>query len=203
MQNEKIKNKLYLNLLLILVIGGISYFFIYPQYTGQGTFYSPQKNISSLLRNKTDYENALSIANDYNIKIAKVNNDYDNAVKKLPLETLNKILPSSVDPVIVVYELTKIAALPGSEMLLTEPRFSDDGSNNVNLSNQNKKYNTLAVDFNIQGTYENLKLFLKNLENSDRVFNVTKLNFSSAQDVKSVSVLKYALTVETYYLKQK
>jgi hypothetical protein len=203
MQNQKIKNKIYLNLLLILFIGAICYFFIYPQYSGQGTFYSPEKNISTLLKNKTDYDSALSIANDYNNKIVKANTDYNNATQKLSISTLNKILPSSIDPVIIIYELTKIAALPGSGMLLTDPRFADDGASGANLSDPNKKFNTLSVDFSMQGTYDSMKYFLKNLESSDRVFNVTKLDFSSAQDAKSTSILKYSMTVETYYLKQK
>lgn len=203
MQNQKIKNKIYVNLLLILAIGSVCYFFIYPQYTGQGTFYSPEKNISTLLKNKADYSNTLSIAGDYNNKIVKINTDYNNATEKLSINTLNKILPSSVDPVITIYELTKIAALPGSNMLLSDPRFSDDGANGGNSLDPNKKYNTLTVDFSLQGTYDSMKYFLKNLESSDKIFNVTKLNFSSAPDAKSTSILKYSVTVETYYLKQK
>lgn len=202
MQNDKLKNKIYLNILLIILIGAISYFFIYPQYTGQGTFYSPQNNISSLLKQKSDYSSALSIAGDYNSKIAKVNTDYNNALQNLPIDTLNKVLPTSVDPVITIYQLTKIAALPGSDMLLTDPRFSDDGATG-NSSDPNKKYNTLAIDFNLQGSYDAMKYFLKSLENSEKIFNVTNLNFSSSEDAKSGSIFKYTVKVETYYLKQK
>lgn len=202
MQNQKIKNKIYVNLLLILIIGFIIYFIIYPQYSGKGTFYSPQKNISSLLKNKADFDNALSIAKTYNNKISKANNDYKEALDKLPIETLNKILPSSLDPIMIVYSLSRISLLPGSNMLLSDPKLSDDGADGASRSNSNKKYNTMSVDFNIQGTYDNLKYFLKNLENSDRIFNVTKLSFNSSEDTKANSILKYSVAVETYYLKQ-
>lgn len=201
MQNQRIKNKIYINLLLVLVIGFIIYFLIYPQYSGNGTFYSPQKNISALLKSKTDSDSALLIASTYDTKLAKINNDYSDALKRLPVGDLDKILPSSLDPVIVIYQLTKIAALPGSNMLLEDPKFSDDGAGGSQSSN--KKYNTLSITFNLQGTYENIKFFLKNLENSDRIFNVTKLNFSSPQDAKSISILKYSISVDTYYLKRK
>ena len=177
MQNQKIKNKIYVNILLSVLIGAISYFFIYPQYVGQGTFYSPENNISSLLKEKSDYESAMTIAKNYDNKIVKINNDYNDALQKLPIETLNKILPSSVDPVITIYQLTKIASMQGSDMLLTEPKFSDDGTSGSN--DLNKKFNTLKIDFNVKGSYENIKFFLKNLENSERIFNVTSLNFSS------------------------
>jgi Tfp pilus assembly protein PilO len=200
MQNQRIKNKIYINLLLVLVIGFIVYFLIFPQYSGKGTFYSPEKNISSLLKSKADSDSAILIANTYNTKLSKINSDYNNALERLPVDTLNKILPSSLDPVIIIHQLTKIAALPGSNMLLIDPKFSDDGSGSSS-QNSNKKYNTLSVTFNVQGTYESIKFFLKNLENSDRIFNVTKLNFSSPQDAKVNSILKYTISVETYYLK--
>ncbi len=202
MQNQRIKNKIYINLLLILVIGFIIYFLIYPQYSGKGTFYSPQKNISSLLKSKTDSDSAILIANTYNTKLAKINSDYNNALERLPVDTLNKILPSNLDSVMIIYELTKIASLPGSNMLLTDPKLSDDGAEGSS-QNTNKKYNTISVTFNVKGTYDSLKFFLKNLENSDRIFNVTKLNFSSAQDTKANSILSYSMSAETYYLKQK
>ncbi len=202
MQNQRIKNKIYINLLLILVIGFIIYFLIYPQYSGKGTFYSPQKNISSLLKSKTDSDSAILIANTYNTKLAKINSDYNNALERLPVDTLNKILPSNLDSVMIIYELTKIASLPGSNMLLTDPKLSDDGAEGSS-QNTNKKYNTISVTFNVKGTYDSIKFFLKNLENSDRIFNVTKLNFSSAQDTKANSILSYSISVETYYLKQK
>ncbi len=202
MQNQKIKNKIYLNLLLILIIGSIIYFFIFPQYSGRGTFYSPEKNISTLLQKKSDLDSAISTAKIYNNKISKANNDYKEALDKLPVETLNKVLPSSLDPVMIVYALTKISLLPGSNMLLSDPKLSDDGADEAARSNSNKKYNIMTIDFNIQGTYDNLKYFLKNLENSDRIFNVTKLSFGSKDDTKANSILKYSVTVETYYLKQ-
>lgn len=199
MQNEKLKNKIYLNILLTILIIAISYFFIYPQYTGEGTFYSPENNISSLLKQKKDYTNALNIANEYNLKLSKVNKEYSNALEKLPIDTLNKILPSSIDTVMTVYQLTKIAALPGSDMLLTDPKVSDDGSS----SEANKKFNTVKIDFSVKGNYNQLKFFLKSLENSEHVFNVTSLNFSSAQDSGINAVFSYSISVETYYLKQK
>ena len=197
MMDKKLKNKIYTNTIFVLIIIAIIYFFIYPQYSGSGIFYSPTKNISSLLKEKDDYDNAINIAKDYQNKIIKTNDNYSNSLNTLPIDVLNKVLPNSADPVLVIYELSRIAAKPDSNMLLTSPTFTDDSNNQ-----SNKKYNTLSVSFSLEGTYENIKTFLKNLEKSERVFNVTNLSFSSNQDTKAISPLKYNITVETYYLKQ-
>ncbi|MFO0743779.1 MAG: type 4a pilus biogenesis protein PilO [Candidatus Paceibacterota bacterium] len=198
MPNGKLKNKVYSNILILLIIIGIFYFVIYPQYSGSGIFYSPEKNISTLLDQNQGYDKAISIANDYNKKIANNNRQYVDALNSLSIDTLNKVLPTSADPVLVIYELSEIAKQPGSSMILLSPKFTDNGGD----KNSNKKYNTLSVSFTLEGTYNNMKSFLKNLENSNRIYNVTSLNFSSAQDTRATSALKYSVTVETYYLKQ-
>lgn len=199
MHSEKLKNKLYINFLLIVAIFGIVYLFIYPQYTGKGTIYHPETGISSLLKDKKDYSDAVSLAKTYDSKINNANQNYMDALNKLPIEKLNSILPTSIDPVYVVYELTKIAARPESGLVLSGPKFTDDGANNSN----NKKYNTLTVSFTLEGTYESVKAFLNNLENSQRIYTVTSLSFSSTADTRSTTPIKYNVTVETYYLKQK
>lgn len=199
MYDNRLKNKIYANTLIILAIVAIVYFFIYPQYTGNGLIYSPEKSISTLLQEKDGYKQALNLAKDYEAKINKTNNDYTNSLNTLPVEKLNRVLPNSADPVLVVYELSKIAANPASGMLLRSPTFTDDGNNQQNT----KRYNTLSVSFSVEGTYENLKAFLKNLEKSERIYNVTNISFSSSSDTRSTSYLKYSITVETYYIKQK
>ena len=200
MHSEKLKNKIYINFLLIAAIFGIIYLFIYPQYTGTGSIYHPEKGISTLLQEKKDYQDAISLAETYNSKIRKANEDYGDALNKLPIDKLNSVLPSSIDPVYIVYELTKIAARPESGLILTSPKFTDDGVGNANT---NKKYNTMTISFGVEGTYDNIKAFLTNLENSERIYNVTNLSFTSSSETRSTSAMKYSVTVETYYLKQK
>lgn len=198
MHSEKLKNKIYTNLFLILIIFGISYLFIYPLYSGKGSVYRPKKSISAYLKERKDLNNAISIVGDYERRLSETNSAYFNALNTLP-QDLEKILPTGADPVIIVYELTNIAKGPNSQMLLSAPRFTDDGS--YNGGDSNKKYNTISVNFNLEGTYEQLKSFLKDLEDSQRIYNVTGLDFTTAHSDIGSTVNKYALTVETYYLK--
>ncbi len=197
MHGERLKNKIYVNLLLILFIFGIIYIFTYPLYSGKGSIYKPKKSISTYIEEKKNLTDAINILEKYNMKLAEANSAYFNASNNLP-QDLEKILPNNADPVIIVYELTNIAKSAGSQMLLATPRVTDDGNTD---SSQAKKYNTISVSFNLEGTYENIKHFLKDLENSKRIYNVKSLDFTTEQNSVGTTVNKYALVVETYYLK--
>lgn len=198
MTNERIKNKIYANLLIVIAIFAVFYLFILPQYKGSGLIYNPDKNISSLTTQKKDYDTTLSLANNYLETLNKTNTSYTSALAGLPIDKLNKVLPASADPIIVIYELTKMAARPESDMKIKSPQISDnnkDGNNNAN------RFNTMAISFSVEGTYEQLKAFLKNLESSERIYNVTSLSFNSSRDTRQSSILSYNLSIETYYLK--
>ncbi|MEA4910479.1 hypothetical protein SDC9_33228 [bioreactor metagenome] len=198
MPNKNLKNKIYVNFLLLVVSFAIFYFFIYALYTGSGTFYNPEKGISELLTDKKDYTAALAVADSYNQKVIKTNSDYAQALNTLPIDKLNNVLPASSDPILAIYELSRIAARPESNLHLTSPRYIDDGD----VQGLNKNYNTIAISFSVEGTYGQIKSFLKNLENSEKIFNVTNLDFSSSRDSRPGSALNYTITVETYYLKK-
>lgn len=193
MHSEKVKNKVYSNLLIILASFGILYLFTYPMYTGVGRIYSPKAGIKSLLQDKDNLTSALTVIQDYDNKLGSINSSYTRAISSLDLDTLDKILPVEADPVLIAYEITKIAARSGSGMLLSGLAVREGQS-------ENKKYNTMTLNFNTEGTYDNLLNFLHDLEISKRIYNVTSLNFSSDQDNTQSSLLKYSLTVETYYI---
>lgn len=199
MNSKKMKNKIYTNFLLTVVIFGIIYFFIYPLYAGGGAIYHPEKSLSQMLEEKRNYTSAINIAEGYLAKISKTSNDYFNALNSLPIDTLNRVLPTNADPVYVVYEISKIASLPESGMIIQNPKVIDDGQD----KNTNKKFNTLSVSFTVEGSYQNLKSFLSNLEKSERVYNITGLSFSTAQDTGANTPIKYNLVVDTYYIKNK
>lgn len=196
MHNQKLKNKIYSNLFLILLIFGIIYFFIVPTYSGGGSVYAPKNSISSLLDQKRGINEAISIAEEYKQRLQTVNNDFLNAENTLPIDLLNTALPHEADPVLIVYELTKIAERPESNMALSSPSYSDTGSTDLS-----RPYSTITVNFQVEGTYTELKAFLKNLERSKRIYNVVSVVFLSDDSSVSSTINKYSISVETYYLK--
>ena len=195
MHNEKLKNKIYTNLFLILIIFGIIYFFIVPTYSGGGSIYTPKNSVSSLLDEKKGINDAIIIADQYKQRLLTINNDFLNAENGLPVDELNRALPSEADPVLIVYELTTIAKRPESAMTLSAPSYSDTGP-----ADSGRPYSTITVNFQIEGTYVELKSFLKNLERSKRIYNVVSVSFNSKDDSVSSTINKYSVSVETYYL---
>lgn len=191
MHSEKVKNKFYYNLLLILVSFGIIYFFIYPMYTGSGQIYSPKKGIKALLQQKKDITSAVTVVAGYDNKLGAANQNYSSSIASLNLDDLNKILPTSADPVLIAYEITGIAKRSG--MLLEGLSVRDGASDN-------KKYNVMNITFSTEGSFNSLKNLLHDLERSQRIYNVTSLSFSTDKDSTASSLYKYSISVETYYL---
>ena len=193
MLSQDVKQKFHLSLFILILAFAIFYFFTLPQYNGSGLFYSPVDNIKTLSQQKADYEEALRQVDNYLKKISKVNEGYNNFLNSKSGDDLRKMIPESVDPVEVINELSYIASK--NSMLLLGPRFADDRHNTQN------NYITLTIDFGVTGTYPVLKAFLRDLETSQRIYNLKSLSFTSSQETRATSALKYQISLETYSLK--
>lgn len=196
MQNAKLKNKIYTNLFLIMLTFVPFYFLALPIYNGGGqNLLGINKTIVSLLQEKDNYNSAIKDAEKYRVTINNVLSAYSTVSDGGKMVGVESMIPSNADPVAVINELSYITLQ--SNMQLTSPRFADDSENNQN------SYNTLTIDFSVKGTYPDLKSLLHNIENSQRIYNVKKMSFSSSADTKATSILTYQISVETYYLKNK
>ena len=172
----------------------IVYFFGLPIYNGGGqNILNLQDSIQTLLQEKADYNTANSLFEDYVKKIQILNNSYNTIIASPKVADLQNMIPSDIDPVIVINELSNIVLQ--SEMRLTSPRFVDNSEDNRN------SYNTLSLDFSVRGNYQNLKLLLRNLEDSKRIYNLKSAAFASAADTRNTSPLTLHISLETYYLK--
>ena len=194
MFSQNVKQKLYVNFLILVIAVAIFYLFSLPQYYGSGTFYNPLNNVKTLSEQKLDYKDAISQADNYLFKINKVHKDYVGMVNSQTGNDLKNMIPESVEPVEVLNELNSIALQ--NKILLISPRFTEDSN-----TNNEKNYLTLILDFGFEGTYPLLKAFLHDLETSKRIYNIKNLSFSSGPGTRAVSNLTYQVSVETYYLK--
>lgn len=194
MNKNNIKNKMLINVFITILIVGLIYFFIYPLYTGVGTIYNPKNNVSKLLEEKTKLDGALNIAKDYSLKINSINKDFITNVNTLPVDKLEKILPSSIDRIIIAYEFTRLVEKEASKMLFSDLKIGEIDNSN---SNNDKGYKVLTLSFSLTGSYENMKSFLQSLEKSERIYNITSLSFASEKE--GGVIFKYSFNVETYY----
>jgi hypothetical protein len=196
MQNNNLKNKVYTNIFFIILSFAVLYFLTLPIYNGGGqNILGISKSLKTLAQEKSDYNSAIKSADDYLQKIKSVNSGYESISGSGKIGELQNMIPANADPVSVINELSGIATQSG--MNLASPKFADDSEDNQ------KSYNTLTIDFSVKGSYPDLKSLLRNIENSQRIYNIKSVSFSSSPDTKATSALTYQISLETYYLKNK
>lgn len=131
------------------------------------------------------------------------------------IDRVEKLLPDSVDNIRLIIEIEKIAAKYG--MILKQVKYdtfdADDESTGSlktetksNALMSNKEYGEFELQFSTEGDYTKFLSFLRDIEQSLRVVDITDIGFSSLSDVTTTGLssgsYKYDFTVKTYWLKR-
>lgn len=131
-----------------------------------------------------------------NIKIFQEKRDSllaeERSVSQLDRERLAKLVPDSIDSVKLILEIYRIGQESGVNVRsvdVTEP--SRDGT----LSTV--KYGTLPMRLVMSGSYENFKVFLRNIEKSLTLLDVTGITLRP----QKTSSYEYTVSAKTYWLK--
>jgi len=205
----------------IILLGiAIAVFFLYT---------SPTYRKMSLLKNEGNtYEQALNSSNQFE-KARDIINERYQSFSKSDIDKLKLLLPDTVDNVRLIIDIEKIAKDSG----LVFKKVSYDAKESIKakastpqtVSNTNsqtpqaaqpvrlgvapddsKPYGVFNLNFTVQGPYDQFLKFLKALESSLRIVDVTSISFTSLdsdKDIKknSTSVYEYTITAKTYWLK--
>ena len=119
--------------------------------------------------------------------------------KKIRVDDENrllKMLPNSVENVGLVIDIDNIAKLYG--MTIRNTKVSEIGSRaNAASGPDSKKYGSIALSFTVTSDYNTFISFLRDLESSLRLVDVTALSFSTARDGR----YDFNITLQTYWLK--
>ena len=118
------------------------------------------------------------------------------------LATIDKTLPSGADFTRFERELEYLAMK--NNIILFDGRFGSFnvvGNPKTNTKKTVSKLNYTTLDFNlgISGSYQNLKNFLKDFENLDRLVTIKDLSFSKQTQTKGAE-LQIKLNAQTFYL---
>lgn len=164
---------------------------ISPLYSGGGQLFVPQTNIKNSNELLKQYDGALKQA-DQLIKDANaLRADYesfDEATKA----TLNTILPSGVDPVLLLDELTDLIASTGLETDGISQRLTGGSALYPGL-------NVYDLSFSVGGTFDDFKRILKTLQSSLRFYDIQSVSFNAPE--KEGDLTKLQVSFRTYYLK--
>lgn len=219
-----------LPIILILASVGMFFGYINPTYTGvTGATDTASKSIQELQSEENDYKDALTKT----AEIERVRTGLSDQFRKIsPSDQtkIEKLLPDHIDSVRLIIDINNIAAKYGMSLtniiltasgVLPTPKAnapasasspSDTSAARTFVGPDDRQYDSIKLGFTVTGSYENFIQFLKEIEESLRVVDVTSLAFSSAKSGSPVSgqvgsgssasnLFTFSMTIRTYYLK--
>lgn len=137
-----------------------------------------------------------------------------NSISEDDRARLDKMLPNNVDNVRLIIDVNNIASRHGfalknvrTSAVSTDGSKSSSGSAGVGAgapsvqvtsSGSVNQYNTVTLSFSVTATYDKFLDFLRDLESSLRIIDISKITLSSSD----TGLYEYGVEIKTYWLKQ-
>lgn len=174
-----------LPIILILASVGLFYTFIDPTY----------QDTKVLLEQEAKFDEALDKSREL-LSIRDTLLAKRNAFTEFDLERLNKLLPDHVDNVRLAFDLDGIASK--YNMRVKNIQISEQaGRQGGGVGPDSNPFDSVALSFSVAASYEDLLSFLRDLEKSLRIVDVSVLSFSSP----SGDLYEYQVDLTTYWLR--
>ncbi|HEY1037728.1 MAG TPA: type 4a pilus biogenesis protein PilO [Candidatus Paceibacterota bacterium] len=120
-----------------------------------------------------------------------------NKIKEADIDRLNKMLPDSVENVGLIIDIDNIASKYGMRIRNTKITELTARTGTTAVGPDSKKHGSIALTFSVTSAYDTFLAFMKDLEASLRLVDVTALSFSATRDGR----YDFTLTLQTYWLK--
>lgn len=178
-------------IILILVSIGVFFFFIDPQ----------KKELDQLLKEKQQNETMLEKARNLRDSRGRLQEAYKK-ISEEDRDKLLKILPDTVDNVRLILDLDNLASKKYGIVLkgisvsggpLQENKTVNSGINDTN----NSSFGTIQISFSFSSSYDVFKIFMKDLQDSLRLIDITDFSITSSND----GLYNYSITLNTYWLR--
>jgi len=181
---------------MILSSGGVFYYITIPMY----------EEVQTLRAKKVEYDQALNSSQE----AQKVRASLETKYNKISVENLNRLesfLPNNVDNIRLIIEIDKIAGrynmtIGNAQVTVSKESSSSDNPDEVVVV-ESTTYGIGKLSFSVSGKYEEYLSFIKDLEQSLRLINITSVSLSSGSSSKdSGDTYEYKTSFDTYWLKQ-
>ena len=111
------------------------------------------------------------------------------------LQDLSKLVPDNIDNVRLIIDIDEMAKHYGMRIR----NFNADPTEKADtIGRSNSPYGTLTLSFSTTAAYDTFLAFIRDLERSLRVLDLTAVEFVSSD---TGSLYDYKVTVKTYWLK--
>ncbi len=192
-------NKIIFQVILIVISVGLFFTVIDPMYRSD----DPAKpGIEMIMKEIADYDTAIGNSDEFVREKNKLL-EAKNALNQGDRDRLERLLPDYIDNIRLVIGINDIARPYG--LVLKSLRFSGNTSNsNANSGEEreiaiggNETIGSVTLGFSVSAKYEVFKQFLKSLESSLRLADVTNIAVRSTTG----EVYDYDITIKTYWLR--
>jgi len=185
-----------LAIVFLLLSGGIFFFYTKPAYD---TVQDQQAKIAQ-------YDQALEKAAQLQQLKQSLLSRY-NAFDPNDVDRIQKLIPDHVDNIGLILDLNSLAAQHG--MALENVDVTNAGATATDaaattIGSKQQDYDSLTLRFTTHSTYGNFETFLKDLEASLRIVDLTALAItrdSGANASVNGPLYQYQITIRTYWLK--
>lgn len=181
---------------LILIIISVGSFFAYTDkiYRGESADGS-QPSIKSLMAEDAEYQTALNNTSEIKKKRATLV-DKMNQISPENLSKLESLLPDNIDNIQLIIDMSNIAERHG--LTLKGAKLDNSLKTDTNkLGADNSKYGTVGISFSVTASYDNFQNFLKDLEKSLRLVEITDLSVAGNLN----GLYEFSVGLKTYWLK--
>jgi len=173
------------SIILILLAGGIFFFYTNPQY----------ENIKTLQAEASDYNTALTQSKTLIAERDTLKTQYDQ-IPAADLDRIQKLVPDSVDNVRLIIDINGIALNRG--LTIRNIKITSGQSGGTTLGPDESPYGSIDLSFTVTSSYNTFQQFLQDLESSLRIVDVDSLSFTATDKTDQYD---YNVSLRTYWLK--
>lgn len=175
---------------ILLIVLGLAVFFLYVDPTYQNEIKAGQATLTSQNQLLENSKQLLQKRDDLYKRYTTIGND--------EISRIQKLLPDTIDNVRLVIDLDGVAQRYGMSLAdLNLAEAVPSQTSQVTTASDEVKYQAVTISFSVTTSYDVFLQFLKDLEQSLRVVDVTKITFSSTPS----GLYKFSITLKTYWLK--
>jgi Tfp pilus assembly protein PilO len=174
-----------LSVTLIIISVAAFFTFINPRFEG----------IQALQNEQQEFDLALERARELQTVRDDLLSRY-NTFDSEELEDLEKILPDNVDNVRLILDLDGIASRYGMTIKNVSLSEKNSSASGVQLESE---IGEIGLTFNIESQYGEFKKFIRDLEQSLRIVDISSLSFSPISEEEGN--MTFNITIKTYWLK--
>lgn len=168
-----------------------------------GIFFGPTVSaldaVKPLVARRTDLSNALENSKQLQTLRGTLQEKY-NSFRTSDLGNLQKMIPSHVDNVRLTIDINGIASSYGMILKNVEVEQGRDVIDNPgagSITGEGPEH--LDLHFTVSGSYESMKLFMKDLSRSLRIVDVIDMTFSAKRN----DIYDFSVGLRTYWLQDK